>query len=101
MKNFEDFNKTDLQQLRSQICLNSIYYADYRNSFGINEQSVCEFFDGYYSYIWEIAEEEHPNLSENEIENIIGQYDNIDTLESWYYCFEDFSWVEYEEDDEE
>lgn len=99
MKRFEDFNKEDLQQLRSQICLNSIYYADYRNSFGISEKSVCDFFDSYYSYIWEIAEEEHPNFSENEIENIIGQYDNIDTLEQWYDCFDDFDWVKYDEED--
>lgn len=101
MKRFEDFNKEDLQQLRSQICLNSIYYADYRNSFGISEKSVCDFFDSYYSYIWEIAEEEHPNFSENEIENIIGQYDNIDNLESWFYCYDDFDWVEYEKDEED
>lgn len=99
MKKFEDFTKEDLQQLRSQICLNSIFYNDYRNSFGISEKSVCDFFDSYYSYIWEIAEEENPNLNEDEIEKIIGQYDNIDTLESWFYCYDDFDWVEYDEED--
>lgn len=101
MKRFEDFNKEDLQQLRSQICLNSLYYADYRNSFGISEKSVCDFFDSYYSYIWEIAKEEHPNMSEQEIEKIIGKYDNIETLWDWFYCYDDFDWVEYEEDEED
>ena len=101
MKRFEDFNKEDLQQLRSQICLNSIYYADYRNSFGISEKSMCDFFDSYYSYIWEIAKEEHPNMSEQEIEKIIGKYDNIETLWDWFYCYDDFDWVEYEEDEED
>lgn len=100
MKKFEDFTREDLQKLRSQICLNSIYY-DYRNSFGIRAKSMSDFFDSYYSYIWEIAEEEHPNLSEEEIEEIIGKYDNIDTLEDWHKCYDDFSWVEYEEDEEE
>lgn len=98
---FEEFSKKDLQVLRSQICLNSIFYADYRNTFGLSEKSMCDFFDSYYTYIWELAKEENPNMSEQEIEKIIGKYDNIETLWDYFSYLEDFSWVEYNEEDEE
>lgn len=96
MKKFEDFTKEDLAKLRSEIVLNSIYYADYRNSFGIHEKSMCDFFDSYMDYLAELCEEDGKELSE---ENIYA-YDNIDNLESWYYCYDDFDWVQYEDDED-
>ena len=36
-----------LWNLRMEICLYSLYYTDFRNSFGIDEHAVCDFFDGY------------------------------------------------------
>ena len=36
-----------LWNLRMEISLCSMYYADFRNSFGIDEHAVCDFFDGY------------------------------------------------------
>ena len=97
MKKFEDFTKEDLAKLRSEICLNSVFYADYRNSFGIHEKSVCDFFDSYMSYLEELCVEDNKECTEDNIFS----YDNIDNLESWYYCYDDFSWVEYEEDYED
>ena len=39
--------KQELQQLRNEITLNSIYTSDYNNSFNIDPRQVQDFFDGY------------------------------------------------------
>lgn len=43
-----------LWNLRMEICLCSLYYTDFRNSFGIDEHTVCDFFDGYADYLEEL-----------------------------------------------
>lgn len=101
MKRFEELTKQDLTKLRKEIVLNSLYYSDYRNSFGFSEKSVCAFFEGYVEYITEIAEEDGFVFTDNNFFNMVNKYDTEDNLLSWYYCYEDFSWVEYEEDEDE
>jgi hypothetical protein len=98
MKRFEDLTKQDLTKLRGEIVLNSLFYSDYRNSFGISENSVCTFFDGYVDYLTELAEEDNFVFTDDNFIEMLKKYDNEDNLLSWYYCHEDFSWVEYEED---
>ena len=94
-KRFEDFNKQDLEQLRKEIVLNSLYISDYNNSFNIDPHSVCDFFDGYISYMEELASEINPNIT---YEEMFEKCDNTETLFEWYLCYEDFSWVKYIED---
>lgn len=97
-KRFEDFTIEDLTKLRGDIVLNSIYTSDYNNSFGIKAHCMCAFFDGYLSYIEEIANEDgFTNWGSSEFYD---KYDTPNNLYSWYYCFDDFDWVEYEEDEE-
>lgn len=43
--------KRQLAKLRSEITLNSLYLSDYKNSFGIDPHTVCDFFDGFIEYI--------------------------------------------------
>lgn len=95
MKRFEDFDENDLAKLRKEICLNSIYVADYENSFAIAPESVCAFFDGFVSFMQELAEENNEDISDSDI---FEKYDTIDNLVSWYYCYDDFSWVKYDFD---
>lgn len=102
MKRLEDFTREDLKKFRSEICLNSIYYADYENSFGISRSSASAFFDGYLDYLCDIAGEDGlDSRDEHSWEIILKKYDNIDNLQSWHECYDDFSWVVYadEEDD--
>lgn len=54
--------KDMLWQLRMEIRLCSLYYADYRNSFGIERRAVCDFFDGYADFLEELMREENPEL---------------------------------------
>ena len=39
--------KQELQQLRNEITLNSLYTSDYNNSFNIDPRQVQDFFDSY------------------------------------------------------
>ena len=99
MKRFEEFDSDDLWNLRQQIVLNSLFIADYRNNMGIDENSVCEFFDGFMSYITELGRE--AGIPDEEWTEFWAKYDNKEYLEEWFYCFDDFSWVKYNEDFEE
>ena len=63
---------------------------------GIEENSVCEFFDGFMSYITELGRED--GIPDEEWTEFWARYDNEETLEEWFYCYEDFSWVKYNED---
>ena len=108
-KRFENFNVEDLQQLRKEIVLNSLFVSDYNNSFGISAKSVCDFFDSYMDFIDEIAKEDHFEYGDNwgnqkyphTFSEFFEKYDTIDNLLAWYYCYESFDWVEYDEIDEE
>jgi hypothetical protein len=96
MKRFEELTKQDLTKLRKEIVLNSLYISDYRNSFGFREDSVCAFFEGYVDYITELAEEDGFVFTDNNFFDMVNKYDTEDNLLSWYYCYEDFSWVKYD-----
>lgn len=99
-KLFEEMTRENLQKLRNEITLNSCYTYDYTNSFGFNEHDICAFFDGYYDYIWELAEENH---SPNEVTLylVIDEFDNIDNLVDWFNCYDDLSWVRINEDEDD
>lgn len=99
-KLFEEMTRENLQKLRNEITLNSCYFYDYTNSFGFNEYDMCAFFDGYYDYIWELAEENH---SPNEVTHylVIDEFDNIDNLVDWFNCCDDLSWVKINEEEDD
>lgn len=91
MKKFEDLTSSELWKLRDEITLNSIYIADYRNSFRFNAKDICTFFDGYVDYLFELAEEDK-FPTDDEIA-VFDKYDTEDNLYSWFNCYDDFSWV--------
>lgn len=80
--------KNELQKLREQITLNSLYIADYRNDMGIEEHQCCDFFDGFMDYITELMHEDHPNVKDKDYYDFIWKYDTIENLWNWYCCFE-------------
>lgn len=97
-KRFENLTSAELWAIRSKVVVNSVYLADYENQYGISEVSLCNFFDGYYDYMWELAEEKYGK--DIDIDNILDEFDNEDTLYSWFNCNEDFEWVVYEYDND-
>lgn len=89
--------KQELQQLRNEITLNSLYTSDYNNSFNIDPRQVQDFFDGYLEYCEYI-----PNDNGDMLGDLVGtmSYDdyydtlftianNIDTLYDYYIYFEE------------
>ena len=96
-KAFEDLTSAELSQLRKEIVLNSVFICDYDNSFGFNPWDIGSFFDGYVSYLEELAEEDG-------FEGVglcfLEKYDTEENLYSWFLCYDDLSWVRFEKDEE-
>lgn len=94
-KNFENLTSAELAELRGDIILNSLYLSDYVNSFGFNPNHISTFFDGYISYLEELAKED----GYTEWDNIFKMFDIYDTEENlydWFMCSDDLSWVKFE-----
>lgn len=94
-KAFEELTSAELLHLRKEIILNSILVYDYTNSFGFNPWDICSFFDGYVSYLNELAREDG-----YEDIDYLTKYDTEENLYSWFLCYDDLSWVRFEEDEE-
>ena len=101
---FEDLTKEQLWALRNEIVLNSIYIADYENSFGFNSRDISYFFDGFMDYICELAEEDgitETTKGNDFLEIVFNNYDNEENLYGWFCCCEDYSWVKKEVEEDE
>ena len=94
-KAFKELTSAELLHLRKEIILNSILIYDYTNSFGFNSWDICSFFDGYVSYLEELAREDG-----YEGIDYLTKYDTEENLYSWFLCYDDLSWVRFEEDEE-
>ncbi|MBO5958037.1 MAG: hypothetical protein J6Q39_10840, partial [Bacteroidales bacterium] len=97
-KAFEKLTSAELSKLRSEIILNSLYIADYKNSFGFNPNHICTFFNGYVSYLEELAEESGYD-DWNDIIHMFNIYDTKENLYNWFMCYDDLSWVKFEENE--
>ena len=53
-----DLDREQLKKLRSEICVGSIYTSDYANSFEIDPNEVCNYSEGYLSFIEEVGRED-------------------------------------------
>ena len=91
---FIDLKKDTLWELRQQIVLNSLYTADFKNTFGFSAKSVQDFFDGYMSYIWELCCEDRGH--QTTLQMVLDDYDNPDNLLDYFWTSDDYSWVEYD-----
>lgn len=89
----------EIKKLRKEIVLNSIYVADYENSFWFDEHDVCGFFDGYMDYLEEElemqAEESGERISDRDYYDRLFALDNEDNLEAWFYCYECLEFTQY------
>lgn len=90
-------SKEQLRQLRKEIVLNSVFTADYENSFDIDANDVAIFFEGYFEELCEIVREE---IGDEEYSDLIfknnGNFydeifkrDTIDNLWNYYSSIED------------
>lgn len=49
-------NKEQLQELRNQIVLGSVYLGDYENNMCVSADRCCTFFEGYLEYLEELED---------------------------------------------
>lgn len=106
-----------LLELRKEISLNSIYVSDYENKFNISPKQVCDFFDGFNSYLEELISDDgavppYPKETgdsnvdwlakrdwKNTYNEIYREYDNDTNLLAWYGCFADNPFTEFVEEE--
>mgnify|MGYP006988846606 CR=1 FL=1 len=74
-----------LEFLKQNIPIGSLYTNDYENSLNICPIDVQNFFDSYLEYLLDLQMEEE----EYEVEKDISYYDTLKNLENWYECYED------------
>lgn len=74
--------KRDLQVLRNEIILNSLFISDYENSFGLDPWEVNAFFDGYLDYLEDLMLE-NDCTDENYFDNL-EKYDTLENLWNYY-----------------
>ena len=74
---FNDLTKEQLWELREEIVLGSLYINDYENSFGIDPEAVCGFFD---SFIEDASQDDDGEYNDADIED----FDNPDALYDYY-----------------
>lgn len=67
--------KDELWALRQEIKLGSLFYADYRNSFGIDTHPVCDFFDGYLEYLDQEMQATIPGYDDAHFFDLLPEYD--------------------------
>ena len=98
-RTIESLDENELWQLRKEVCLNSIYYADYYNKFNICSHKAINFFDWYLDFLCNKDNWENFKLNENcTIPNtitdenfieIINCFDNKENL-FWFKTYEYF-----------
>lgn len=74
--------KEKLWELRQEIVLNSLYYADYENSMGYTPHSVSGFFDGYLYHLGELMKED--GFGDDQFFEKLPVYDTLENLWDWY-----------------
>ena len=75
-------SKKDLQVLRNEIFLNSLFISDYENSFGLDLWEVNAFFDGYLDYLEDLMLEN--NCSDENYFDNLEKYDTLENLWNYY-----------------
>ena len=78
-----------LWSLRKEIILNSLFVADYRNTFVIDPHLVCDFFDSYLSYLDEEMRLTIPSYDDTHFFDHLSDFDTEENLWNWYCCYED------------
>ena len=77
-----------IQKLRNQIHLCSIYLTDYVNTYEIDENETFDFFDGFADYLNEIMTENEKNYNDSKFFDYLEKYDNAVNLVRYFniYC---------------
>jgi hypothetical protein len=95
-------NDKGIVELRNEIVLGSCYISDYNNQLGLTAESVCDFFEGYITYLNDLVDaelEERGDTNEADRDELWDSYDDSDALIEYYDGLE-FDPFEKEEPEE-
>lgn len=67
-------------KLRKQIVLNSLYFSDYVNTFGLDPKEVYDFFEGWLDFLADEMMEDHPDYKDEQFWDYIDDYDKYTYL---------------------
>lgn len=90
------WTKENLWALRKESPLCSLFYRDYKNTFGVEIHACLDFFDGYASYLEERMAD--AGISDAMFFEHLNEFDTPDNLYDWYSCFEEEPLVLEDED---
>ena len=76
-----------IQKLRNQIKLCSIYLSDYINSYEIDENETSDFFDGFADYLNELMTENEKTYNDSKFFDYLEKYDNAENLKEYFYSY--------------
>ena len=80
-------SREQVENLRKDIKLNSLFISDYENRYGIDPHEVCDFFDGFMSYLTELEKEKYGKELDN-IDDFFREFDTPENLWDWYCMIE-------------
>lgn len=86
-KNFKFWNPSKLYNLRKEIILNSLYISDYRNTFNIPREKVCDFFEGYVDFLSD-SMPVNVSINDDEYFTLLRELDNKETLWEYFMLFD-------------
>lgn len=97
-----ELSDDELWELRQEICLNSLYYADYYNKFKLCTHKLCDLFDWYLEFLCNTENWDNFKLNDNceiskdidtneEFLKVIKCYDNKENLAQ----FRKYEYTEY------
>ena len=84
----KDLGPRQLWKLRKEVCVNSLFLSDYENSFGIKEEEVCDFFNGYLDFLEEEMIEDHKDYTDDMFWDLFNKYDTYHNVNEWAACIE-------------
>lgn len=77
-----------LWNIRMDIRLNSLYYADYENRYGYDTHMICDFFDSYLGYLADLMADDGYTNVDRDFFDLLPKYDNKWNLWCCYQCYE-------------
>lgn len=84
------WTQEELWNLRQQIPLCSLFVKDYINTFHVDPECVCNFFDGYADYLETKMKEREDSYKDEPFHELFLKYDTPEALYDYWsnleYC---------------
>ena len=80
----DDLSDNEFKKLWKEIRRHSMYYEDFRNSLGVFENVVMDYYEGFSESLFYDAKDKNPEIDEEEIWEMVEKRDNVEEFAD--YC---------------